>query len=116
MANVKARRRGDDDLFGPEYAVVRLRASWTALAYVCTLMTMSASYWMRLIPFEHGWRRPFVSVLAMLALSVLGTVAAWTAQRRSPSAINKIAVLCNVVAFGLSIFASVIVFMIVPSM
>jgi hypothetical protein len=112
---MKKRESADDDLFGPEYSVVRLRANWTALAYVCTILTMSAKYWMRLFSINFGWRRPFVTVLVMLALSLVGTAAAWTAQRRNSSAINKIALLCNLVAIGLSVLAVVIVVIIVPS-
>ncbi|MDA8019576.1 MAG: hypothetical protein MPN21_19210 [Thermoanaerobaculia bacterium] len=108
------RRAPEDDLFGPEYSVVRLRASWTTLAYLCTLLCMSARYWMRWIPFEQGWRRPFVTVVVMVGLSVLGTFAAWTAIRQEASGINKIAMLCNLVAFVLSIFSVAIVFIIMP--
>lgn len=109
----RKRRSAEEDLFGPEYSVVRLRASWTALAYLCTLLSMSARYWMRWIPFEHGWRRPFVTVVVMVGLSLLGAAAAWTAHRQEGSMINKIALLCNLVAFGLSIMAVVIVFVLI---
>ena len=109
----KSHRALEDDLFGPEYSVVRLRASWTSLAYLCTVLCVSARYWMRLIPFEQGWRRPFVTVLVMLGLSLVGTVAAWAAHRSDRSGINKIAMLCNLVAFGLSVMAVAIVFILI---
>ena len=108
------RRAPEDDLFGPEYSVVRLRASWTTLAYVCFFLCMSARYWTRWIPFDHGWRRPFFAVVAMVGLSLVGTASAWMAHRRDRSFINKIALLCNCVAFGLSVFAAVIVLLIMP--
>lgn len=110
----RRRRSADDDLFGPEYSVVRLRLSWTAVAYVCMVLCLSTRYWTHWIPFEHGWRRPFFAVLAMLVLSLLGTVAAWTAHRRDGSAINKIALLGNLIAFGLSVLAVAVVFLILP--
>lgn len=109
------RRAAEDDLFGPEYSVVRLRASWTALAYLCTLLCLSARYWMGWVHLDYGWRRPFLTVLAMLGLSVLGTISAWVGHRRERNAINKIAILLNLVALALSLFAIVIVAIIVPS-
>lgn len=107
-------RSADDDLFGPEYAVVRLRASWTTLAYLCAALCMSARYWMRLVPFEYGWRRPFATVVVMLALAVVGTASALWAHRSAPNGVNKIAILCNAVALLLALTAVVILGILMP--
>lgn len=107
-------RSAEDDLFGPEYSVVRLRASWTALAYLCAALGMTARFWIRLVPFEHGWRRPFATVVAMMVLALVGTASAFWAHRLDSSGINKIAILVNGVALFLALVAVVVLGILLP--
>lgn len=104
----------DTDLFGPEYSVVSLGPSWSVASLACFVLSLGSRYWMRWVPVEQGWIRPWYVVLAMIVFSGLGAASGWMAQRRSRGLFDRVLFGANALAFVLAFLAVAIVFLILP--
>lgn len=104
----------DTDLFGAEYSVVSFGPSWSLASLICFVLSLGSRFWMRWVPLEEGWIRPWYVVLAMIAFSGLGVLAGWRAQRESRGLFDRVVLGANALAFVLALLAVLVVYLILP--
>ena len=97
----RSEERGDDGMWGGEYAVVSFAPSWNLLSVLCALLALSTRYWVWYLPIQttHSWQRPMLVPAFSVGLGLVGLAIALVARRfgdRSRAGLFLNAVICGV--------------------